>query len=57
MTEDLNLIAYFEKYDATNLDENIDNKHTSTCLKFIRDNQLYILRDGKIYNAVGVETR
>lgn len=56
VTEDLNLIAYFEKYD-TDLDENIDNKQTSKCHKFIRDNQLYIFCDGKVYNALGVEIR
>lgn len=37
---------------ATNLNELLE-QDTKQCIKFIRDNKLFILREGKIYDATG----
>ncbi len=52
---DIELTAIFEEDPGTGIDEVQSDKVQST--KVLRDGQLFIIRDGKIYNAIGVEIK
>ncbi|MBQ6724726.1 MAG: hypothetical protein IJQ84_09500, partial [Paludibacteraceae bacterium] len=52
---DIELTAIFEEDPGTGIDEVQSDKVQST--KVLRNGQLYIIRDGKTYNAIGVEIK
>ena len=49
-------IPFKTKSIATSIDQ-ISNQSVLSTRKILRDGQLFILRDGKIYNALGVEVK
>ena len=54
ITSDTTIIAYFKEETSTAIDDVQDNVQ---CTKVIRDGQLLIIRDGRTYNALGVEVK
>lgn len=47
-------VIYVDKNDATAIDNTVENGEV---VKFIRDGQVLIIRDGKTYNVIGLEVR
>lgn len=52
---DMTVTALFEKNKTQGIDETVNRQSSNR--KFLRDGQLFILRDGKTFNALGVEVR
>ncbi len=56
LTENITLTANFEAATPTAMEQNADNQ-VATAKKIVRNGQVLILRDGKIYTVTGIEVK